>query len=337
MNKKPMTPLRKRMIEDMRIRNKARTTIDAYIYQVACFARFFNRSPDQLGPEEIRTYQLHLINDKHYEPASLVVVTAALRFLFTVTLKRPWKIEDALPMPKRPKKLPVIPSPKEVLQFLDTVSPLSARTVLSVCYAAGLRISEAVSLKINSIDSDRMVLHVTDGKGGQDRYVMLSDRVLHMLREWYRKGEVGKVKPTIWMFPGAVPGSHLSPEAVAQACRRVRGRNGLSKRISPHTLRHAFACHLLEQGTDLRTIQLLLGHRSISTTARYLRLATSTVCAAVSPMDRLPHTPGETRDARQPGPAKQAKPSKTTRPIKSMHARVSRKSRRTRKFKSQRS
>jgi integrase/recombinase XerD len=201
-----------------------------------------------------------------------------------VTMKRPWDVEEVLPMPKKPQTLPAILSPEEVRHFLTCVPRRKARTVLTVCYAAGLRISEAIALKPTDIDSQRMTLRVTQGKGQRDRYVMLSEKLLTILRDWYRVA-----KPTEWMFPGVIPGSHITRSGIDDACSLGLQRSGLSKPVTPHSLRHAFACHLLESGTDLRTIQLLLGHRSLSTTARYLRLATSKVCATRSPLDLLPH------------------------------------------------
>jgi site-specific recombinase XerD len=332
-----MTPLRQRMIQDMRVRNLAQNTQDKYVEMVACFARYFGQSPERLGPDDVRTYQTYLINEKKFAPSSMAVAAAALRFVFTVTLKRPWKIKDVIPMPKLPKKLPVIPSPEEVQQFLNSVTPLSARTVLTVCYATGLRISEAVALKPTDIDSKRMVIRVSKGKGGRDRDVMLSERLLGTLRDWYRIA-----RSRDWLFPGQVPGSHLSRHSVAAACRRARGSSGLSKRISPHTLRHAFAVHLLEQGTDIRTIQLLLGHRSLTMTTRYLHLATSKVCATTSPLDRLQPPPAsqpseQTQKVQQRKPARQPALSKSRRSSKSKQARASARSRSPRQSRSQRS
>jgi integrase/recombinase XerD len=279
----PMTPLRKRMLEDMQLRNLSKNTQDCYIQQVSLFARHFGKSPETLGPEEIRTYQVYLTNEKKLAPGSVAIATAALRFLYTVTLSKSWDVEKILPMPKTPKTLPVILSPEEVRHFLGCVSRRKARTVLTVCYAAGLRVSESISLKPTDIDSKRMTIRVEQGKGQKDRYVMLSEQLLLILRDWYRF-----TRPASWMFPGVIPGNHISRESINDACSLALKSSGLSKPVSPHSLRHAFATHLLERGTDLRTIQLLLGHRSLSTTARYLRMATSKVCATRSPLDLLP-------------------------------------------------
>jgi integrase/recombinase XerD len=174
-------------------------------------------------------------------------------------------------------------SPEEVLQFLGCVQGLKHRTILTTCYAAGLRISEAIRLKVTDIDSQRMVIRVEQGKGQKDRYVMLSPKLLEALRDWWRVA-----KPKGWLFPGDRAGSYITREAVGQACQKAQRRGGIAKPITPHSLRHGFAVHLLEAGTDVRTIQLLLGHRSLATTARYLRIATSKVCATKSPLDLLP-------------------------------------------------
>lgn len=279
-----MTPLRQRMLEDMQVRNLSINTQKSYILQVALFARHFDRSPEGLIPEDIRTYQVYLTNEKKLAPGSIMLATAALRFLYTVTLHKDWRVADALPIPKKPQTLPIVSSPEEVLHFLSCIANLKHKTILTTCYAAGLRISEAVSLKPTHIDSQRMVIRVEQGKGAKDRYVMLSAQLLEILRRWWQTA-----KPKDWLFPGVTPQQHITTSAIALMCRQVQARSGLSKPVTPHSLRHAFACHLLEAGTDLRTIQLLMGHRSLSTTARYLRIATSQVCATKSPFDLLPH------------------------------------------------
>ena len=278
-----MTPLRQRMTEDMQVRNLALNTQMSYVQQVSLFARHFDKSPEQLGPEDIRAYQVYLTNERKLSPGSVLIAVAALRFLYKVSLKRDWSFEDVIPAPKKPQKLPVVLSPEEVLQFLDCVAGTKHRAILTTCYAAGLRISEAVRLTVPDIDSARMVIRVDQGKGQKDRYVMLSPKLLEILRQWWR---VEKPKP--WLFPGDIPGRHISKDAVEQACQKARRRCPIPKPTTPHSLRHAFAVHLLEGGTDVRTIQLLLGHRSLATTARYLRIATSKVCSTTSPIDLLP-------------------------------------------------
>jgi integrase/recombinase XerD len=290
-----MTPLRQRMLEDMQIRNLTLRTQTTYVRQVSLFARHFRRSPEALGPEEIRAYRLHLINEKKLSPSSIVVAVAAIRFLYTITLHKPWAPDEAIPAPKQSHKLPVILSPEEVVKFLSCLGGAKHRTILTTCYAAGLRISEALQLRPTDIDSQRMVIRVEQGKGRRDRYVMLSPKLLQILRDWWRIE-----RPKEWLFPGDVAGQPISQAAVRKACQEGRQSAGIRKSISPHSLRHAFAVHLLESGTDVRTIQLLLGHRSLATTAHYLRIATSKVCSTTSPLDLLPRPTAEVRAPSQP-------------------------------------
>jgi integrase/recombinase XerD len=277
-----MTPLRRRMIEDMQVRNLAPRTQISYVEQVDRFARHFRRSPEYLGPAEIRAWQLYLAQDKRLAASSVTVAVSALRFLYTVTLRREWSIKDDIPSFRKPHQLPEVLSPKEVATFLDAVKIPKQRLILTVCYAAGLRVSEAVRLKPGAIDSRRMVIRVEAGKGRKDRYVMLSPRLLELLREYWKIA-----RPKEWLFPGRRSGEPITTYAVEDACRGARARSGITRPITPHCLRHAFAVHLLECGTDLRTIQLLLGHKNLATTSRYLRIATSKVCATASPLDAL--------------------------------------------------
>jgi len=278
-----MTPLRQRMLEDMQVRNLSPHTRSTYLLQVSLFARHFHQSPEALGPEEIRSYQVYLTNEKKLAPSSILIAVSALRFLYRVTLHKDWTLPDIIPAPKKPQKLPIVLSREEVLQFLASVPSLKHRAILTTCYAAGLRISEAVSLKPTAIDSQRMVVRVELGKGQKDRYIMLSPKLLDILRHWWRVA-----KPQVWLFPGDIPGQHITRSSVERVCQEAHQRCRISKPTTPHSLRHAFAVHLLEQGTDVRTIQLLLGHRSLATTARYLRIATNKVCATTSPFDLLP-------------------------------------------------
>jgi site-specific recombinase XerD len=273
------------MLEDMRLRNFSSHTQESYLLQITQFARYFAKSPEALGPEEIRTYQLYQATEKKLAPRSIQITASALRFLYKVTLKKPWMIED-LPTPRKPQTLPVVLSQEEVTRFLESVHTLKQRTILTVCYAAGLRIAEVTHLKITDIDSQRMVIRVDQGKGRKDRYVMLSPALLALLRTYWKVQ-----RPREWLFPGKLPGQPITTDAVQFACKQALRRSGLKKAISPHSLRHTFATHLLEAGTDVRTIQLLLGHRSLSTTARYLKVATTTVCATASPLDLLPVPP----------------------------------------------
>lgn len=279
-----MTPLRQRMTEDMRVRNLAPNTQTSYVQQVSLFARHFNKSPELLGPEEIRTYQLYLTDEKKLAPSSILIAVAALRFVYKVSLKKGWTVEDVIPAPKKPEKLPIVLSPEEVLQFLDCVGSIKHRAILTTCYAAGLRISEAIHLKPIDIDKQRMVVRVEQGKGRKDRYVMLSPKLLETLRNYWRAARPAGE----WIFEGDIAAQPINRSSVELACQKARQRSGIRKPITPHSFRHAFAVHLLESGTDIRTIQLLLGHRSLATTARYLRIATSKVCSTSSPLDLLP-------------------------------------------------
>ena len=278
-----MTVLRQRMTEDMQVRNLSPHTQASYLQRVSLFARYFRTSPDALTPEHIRTYQIYLTNERKLATNSIHTAVAALRFLYWVTLKKEWTFGEDIPLPRKPQKLPIVLSPEEVAHFLSCVDCGKHRVILTTCYAAGLRISEAVRLKATAIDSARMVVRVEQGKGRKDRYVMLSPMLLEILRSYWRA-----VRPKEWLFPGIHDDRPITKDAVEAACQKAHRLAGLSKPVTPHSLRHAFAVHLLESGTDLRTIQLLLGHRSLATTAKYLRIATNKVCATSSPLDLLP-------------------------------------------------
>jgi site-specific recombinase XerD len=281
----PMTPLRQQMLDDMRLRNLSPNTQHCYLQQVTNFAKFFDRSPAELGADEIRAYQIYLTNERKLAPASICVSADALHFLYSITLKRP-EVDKEIVRPKVPHRLPVILSREEVAQFLECVGGLKHRTILTTLYAAGLRVSEATHLKLTDIDSQRMMLRVEQGKGRKDRYVMLSVRLLEVLRSYWRVS-----RPQHWLFPGQMPGQPITRHAVTDACEKAHRLCGIKKPITPHSLRHAFATHLLEDGTDVRTIQLLMGHRGLATTARYLKLTHSRVCATRSPFDLLPLPP----------------------------------------------
>ena len=287
-----MTLLRRRMLEDMEIRNFTRNTQLSYLQQVSSFAKYFMRSPDTLGPEQIRAYQVYVTQERKLAPGSLSIIASALRFLYKVTLKREW-VEEVIPLPKTPFKLPVILSFEEIAHFLGSIASLKHRTILMICYAAGLRITEATRLKITDIESQRMMIRVEQGKNQKDRYVMLSPQLLEILRAYWTAA-----RPKSWLFPGDMPGQPLTRGAVEAACKKALRVSGIKKPITPHSLRHAFATHLLETGTDVRKIQLLMGHRSLATTARYLKVATTTVCATTSPFDLLPRP-----EPTQPPPA----------------------------------
>jgi integrase/recombinase XerD len=260
-----MTPLRQRMLHDMQIRNLAVNTQKTYLLQVSSFARHFRRSPELLGPEEIRAWIIHLTNERKLAPASVQLAVGALRFLYRITLRRDWCDED-FPLPKRPVKLPVILSFEEVTRLFESIPSLKQRAILMTAYAAGLRVSEVVHLKVTDIDSQRMMIRVRQGKGRKDRYLMLSPRLLEVLRLYWQDAH-----PREWLFPGSILGRPISRHAVGDACQLARERSGITKPVTPHSLRHAFATHLLETGADVRRIQLLMGHRSMATTARYYR------------------------------------------------------------------
>ena len=278
-----ISPLRQRMIDDMTLRNFAPNTMGNYLKQVSYFARHFGRSPERLGPEQIRSYQIYLAKEKRVSVSTSTVAVSALRFLYRVTLKQDWVVA-MIPTPKKEHRLPVILSPEEVLRLLEAAPSFSHRVIFSTMYGTGMRVSEALHLRVPDIDSQRMMIRIQQGKGHKDRYVQLSPKLLELLRTYWRT-----VRPQQWLFPGQVPNQPLGREAVGQAITHASQRAGLRKDPSPHSLRHAYAVHLLEAGANLRKIQLLLGHRSLATTARYLCLATHTICATTSPLDLLPY------------------------------------------------
>jgi integrase/recombinase XerD len=275
-----LNPLRRRMIEDMQVRNLSPATQRCYVHAVAKFAQHFNRSPDRLGLADIRTYQIHLATTGA-SWAGFNVAVCALRFFYGVTLGRTAMVER-IPYAHKRRQLPVILSANEVTRFFAVVPNLKHRMALMTAYAAGLRVSEVAHLKIADIDSERMLIRVDRGKGGRDRYIMLSPLLLGMLRAYWREA-----RPTHWLFPGQDEGRPLDPSVLQAACRTARARAKLGKPVTVHTLRHSFATHLLEAGTDIRTIQVLLGHRDLSTTARYTQVAATTIGNTASPFDRL--------------------------------------------------
>ena len=275
-----ISPLRRRMIEDMTIRNLSRSTQESYIYAVAKFSLHFKQSPDRLGMEEVRAYQLHLVEQK-YSWSHVNQVACALRFFYGITLGQKEAFERIV-SGREPEKLPPVLNREEIARFLDAVAGLRNRVALATAYATGLRIGEVVRLKIASIDSERMLLHIEGGKGGKDRYAMLSPRLLEILRAYWTRA-----RPSLWLFPGQEPGDHVSRGALQSACRAARRRARISKRVTTHSLRHSFATHLLESGTDIRIIQVLLGHSHLETTARYAQVATGLIAATPSPFDQL--------------------------------------------------
>ena len=276
-----MTSLRQRMLEDLRIRNYAPTTVACYIRSVAEFALHFNKSPDQLGPEEIRSWQLFLLNERRVKISTYIQAVCALRFFYRNTLNR--KIEiDRIPLPRYEKKLPVILSKAEVKALLEAPKNLGHRAILATMYGAGLRVSEVTSLKVSDLDRERRVIWVRGGKGHKDRQVMLAEPLRELLAAYWRWK-----RPTDWLFPGERPGAHLSRETVFRSCRDAAQRAGIAKPVHPHSLRHAFATHLLDEGVNLLVIQTLLGHAHLKTTARYLHLSDSVVRSTKSPLEML--------------------------------------------------
>lgn len=265
-----MTILRQRMIEDLKIRNYSPRTIDVYVDRVAKFAQHFGRSPDQLGPEEIREFQLYLVETKKCSWAQHNQTVCALRFFYTTCLGKTWMI-DHIPHPKQPRQLPVVLSRDEVASVFDAVENLKHRTILKTLYATGTRVSEALALQIVDVDSGRWVIHVRQGKGRKDRYVPLSATLLEQLRLYWKE-----YRPPMWLFPGNSLERALTPSSVQRVCIKARRSAGLRKNLTPHTFRHTFATHHLEAGTDLRTLQVWMGHRSLSTTAVYLHVAAQT-------------------------------------------------------------
>jgi len=288
-----MTPLRQRMIEDMQLRGLGSETQRAYLHHLTGLARFYQTSPAHLALEEIREYQLYMINDRQYSPQSVNQFVSAAKFLYHITLETPWP-EGALPRCRVPLKLPVVLSPAETHEFFQHVCTIRYRAALMTAYGAGLRVSEVVALQIGDIDSKRMLIRVRQGKGKKDRYAMLSPRLLEVLRCWWRSqhpaGKPQPASPQDWLFPSWRAGHHIKSDALQIACREAALAAGLSKRVTVHTLRHSFATHLLENGTDTRVIQALLGHSQIETTARYTHVSPLAVARARSPLDSLGKT-----------------------------------------------
>jgi len=274
-----MTALRTRMLEDLRIRNYAAKTQRVYVQSVAAFARHFGRSPDVLGQEEIRAYLIHLREERKVSWSRFNQVVSALRFLYRYTLGREEMVPH-LPYPRGERRLPRVLSVEEARRFLGSIANLKHRAALTTAYAAGLRVSEVVGLRVGDVDSQRMVIHVRQGKGRKDRMVMLSTQLLALLRVYVRA-----VRPGEWLFPGAVPARPLTVRSLQQACAKAARVSGLQKPVSVHTLRHSFATHLLEAGTDLRAIQTLLGHGSVRTTQRYTHVSTLRLQSIRSPLD----------------------------------------------------
>src|SRR6202140_4234840 len=283
----PMTHLRKMMLEELQRRNYSENTTRCYIRTVEDFARRFKCSPDHLGPAHIREYQAELFKKWKLSPGTVAQRLAALRFFYIKTLKKAWSIAET-PYPKQVFHLPTILSQEEVARLIDAARTPYHRTLLMTLYGTGVRRSELTHLKVRDIDSQRMVIHVQGGKGRKDRDVMLSPKLLEALREHWRGLPR---KPSAWLFPGNrwhTGDTPIDTKVVWNACKLAAQRASLQKSVHPHTLRHCFATHLLEDGADLRTIQILLGHNDLKETARYLHLSQRHLHAAASPLDSLP-------------------------------------------------
>ena len=277
---KPISPLRQRMIDDMTARRFSEATRKDYVRHVKTFAAFLGRSPETATCEDLRRFQLHTAQQQ-IGPATVNAAVAALRFFFKVTLERPDLVRH-LTTVQEPRKAPVVLSPEEVARLIEAAPGVKYKAALSVAYGAGLRVSEVANLKVSDIDSERMTLRIEQGKGRKDRYVMLSPQLLELLRDWWRLA-----RPQAWLFPGQNP---INPMTARQLCRAVHAAAnaaGIAKRVTPHTLRHSFATHLLEQNVDIRVIQVLLGHAKLETAALYTRVAVNTVRDIKSPLDRL--------------------------------------------------
>jgi site-specific recombinase XerD len=277
----PTTPLRQRMLEDLQLRNFSPSTIESYIRAVAAFAKHFNTSPEKLGPEHIRQYQLHLVR-RQVSWSLVIQVVSALRFFYNVTINQGWMI-DYIPQPKRPQKLPTILSQEEVAALLRAPTHLKSRAILTTLYATGIRVSELCNLQVQDVDSSRMVVSIRQGKGQQDRTIMLSPRLVDILRQYWLR-----FKPQTYLFPGPDPTRALTRNTVGSICHTAGQNAKLTKAVHPHSLRHAFASHLLEQGVDLRRLQLVLGHKHMRTTSRYLHVNPHALHSIISPLDHLP-------------------------------------------------
>ena len=281
------TPLRQRMLEDMRMRKFEPKTQEAYVRAVRRLAAFLKRSPDTATVEDLRAFQLHLV-DSSVSPFTLNATLTALKFFFDVTVRRP-DLMVGMQSVRLPQKLPVVLSREEVAKLIAAAPNLKHQTALALAYGAGLRVSEVVALKVGDIDSERMTLRIEQAKGRKDRYAMLSPLLLQRLRTWWRVAHAqGKMLPGGWLFPGLNPVEALTPRQLNRAIHAAAEAAHIDKRVTMHSLRHAFATHLLEQKVDIRVIQVMLGHKKIETTTVYAHVATEVLREVVSPLEVLP-------------------------------------------------
>ena len=276
-----MTRLRQKFIEDLEVRHYAPSTIRAYVRAVAAFSQYCSPSPDQLGPEQIHRYQLYLVRERKLAATTFAQIVSGLRFFDETTLGRKW-VSERIPHPRRERRLPTVLSRVAVAALLDAPRNLKHRVMLMALYGAGLRVAELVALQAADVDSKRQLIRVRQGKGRQDREVLLPARLLESLRAYWKA-----FQPIVWLFPGQDPQRPISTRSVRLVCRQAAKKAKLAKRVSPHTLRHSFATHLLEDGVDLRTIQVLLGHRDLKTTTVYLHVSPTAAASTLSPLDRL--------------------------------------------------
>jgi integrase/recombinase XerD len=280
MSQAPISPLRRRMIEDMTVRGFGEKTQSDYIRHVKNFTLFLGRSPDRAQCEDLRLYQVHQ-RKQGVQPPTMNGAVAALRFFFTTTCNRP-EMARHLTLVRQPQKLPVVLTLEEVARLIEAAPSPKYKAALGVAYGAGLRVSEVANLRVSDIDSERMVIRVEQGKGKKDRNGMLSPRLLVLLREWWLVG-----RPTTWLFPGRDSLLPITPRQLHRVVCETADAVGIEKRVSPHTLRHSFATHLLEEGVDIRLIQVALGHSKLDTTARYAHVASKVLREMVSPLDQL--------------------------------------------------
>ncbi len=276
-----MKTLKQRMKDDLQLRGLSPRTQKMYLFHVTCFARHFMKLPDKMGEKEVKEYLLHLINDRRVSYSTLAQSYSALKFIYEVTLNHPWEVER-IPYPKTPWRLPVVLDRTEIAAFFSAAASLKYRTIFMMTYSAGLRLNEVIHLKEEDIDSARMTVRIQQGKGGRDRYSLLSKVALEELTSY-----INHYRPPVWLFPGANQNRPISPTSIQKMFRIIKDSAGITKPASVHTLRHSFATHLLEAGCDLHRVQLLLGHKSPTTTATYLHVSQKELVKVVSPLDSL--------------------------------------------------
>jgi integrase/recombinase XerD len=280
-----VTQLGKTMLEELQRRNYSQTTVTTYLKVIEDFSRHFHRPPDELGKEQLRAYQVHLIQERKLGVRTVGLHTAALRFFYCKTLKRMYPVEE-VPYPRAPRRLPIILTREEAIRLIDSASNLFHRAMLITMYSTGMRRAELCRLKVEDIDSTRMLIHIRQGKGGKDRDVPLSPKTPETLREYWRW-----MRPKTYMFPGTINGSRadkpITPKVLWEACREAAQRAGITKAVRPHLLRHSFATHLVEGGADLPTVQALLGHTDLKPTSIYLHLSERHIKAAGTPLDNM--------------------------------------------------